>query len=200
MNLLGMNNSIKTALFGGTFDPVHNGHIKILELFLKEFDYDKVFLVPAGNPYMKPIPPIASGLQRYEMCKIAFRDYNKIEVINFEIERKSPSYTIDTLKFLAESRKEYKIESIIVGLDAFNQLDMWKDGHKLKKNFHFFIIDRDSSEKEGYPQNNLTYIPKISQISSSKVRKKILSKQPILNDTPIEIASYIEDNNLYRNG
>ena len=65
---------LKSIFFGGTFDPVHNGHIEVIKYIKNNFKFKKIFIAPAGNQYMKIVPPIATPIQRYEMCKLAFAD------------------------------------------------------------------------------------------------------------------------------
>ncbi len=74
MHLPGKNNLLKSVFFGGTFDPIHNGHLEIISYIKNNFNFNKMFLSPAGNQYMKSMPPIATPEQRYEMCRLAFHD------------------------------------------------------------------------------------------------------------------------------
>ena len=85
MNLPGKNKKIKNLIFGGTFDPIHYGHIEIVKKINLNFSPEKIYVVPSGNPYMKPKPPVATPLQRLEMCKLAFNDFNSVKIIDYEI-------------------------------------------------------------------------------------------------------------------
>ncbi|NCG34407.1 MAG: nicotinate (nicotinamide) nucleotide adenylyltransferase [Dehalococcoidales bacterium] len=184
----------EAAIFGGTFDPFHNGHLKVIEHVLQNFNLHKIFLIPAGNQYMKPKPPKATPIQRFNMCKLAIKN-NLIELIDFEIQKTSPSYTFDTLKYIEKNFPDFSVKYIILGADAFGEISLWKEADFLKNNYKFIIIQRD---KNDYEQNkNIFPVLKLSSISSSSIRNKISKKESILLDTPIEIQKYISDNYLY---
>ena len=197
MNLHGKNKK-KAAIFGGTFDPFHNGHLKIIDYVLENFNLDKIFLVPAGNQYMKTIPPKATPTQRFDMCKLVFHS-QLIEVIDYEIKKTSPSYTFDTLEYLEKNKSEFSVSYIILGTDAYDEILLWKEAEFLLNNYKFITIQRDQKncikKENNFP---VVKISKISNISSSKIREKIRKKEPILLDTPMEIQKYITDNNLYK--
>ena len=197
MNLLGKN-KFKNLVFGGTFDPIHNGHIKIVEKIIFNFSPEKIYIIPTGNPYMKPKPPIASSLQRLEMCKIAFANFDRVEITDYEALRDSPSYTFDTLNFLAS--RNIQIDTLVLGEDSFSELDNWKEGLLLRKNYKFIVIKRNESSQLNLDDKNFVYLDHISLLSSSDIRKKIALNKQIITDTSIEIANYIEDNMIYKNG
>ena len=197
MNLLGKN-KFKNLVFGGTFDPIHNGHIKIVEKIIFNFSPEKIYIIPTGNPYMKPKPPIASSLQRLEMCKIAFANFDRVEIIDYEALRDSPSYTFDTLNFLAS--RNIQIDTLVLGEDSFSELDNWKEGLLLRKNYKFIVIKRNESSQLDLDDKNFVYLDHISLLSSSDIRKKIALNKQIITDTSIEIANYIENNMIYKNG
>jgi|TARA_B110000263_G_scaffold54024_1_gene45397 nicotinate-nucleotide adenylyltransferase len=187
----------KAAIFGGTFDPFHNGHLKIIEYVLENFNLDKIFLIPAGNQYMKPEPPKATPLQRFEMCKLAVKSHlvDLVELIEYEIQKTSPSYTFDTLAYLKKNKPDFSVQYIILGGDAFDEISLWKKSSFLRNNYKFIIIQRD---KINHKQNIKTIpVLKLSDISSSNIRNKIIRKESILLDTPMEIQKYISDNYLY---
>jgi nicotinate-nucleotide adenylyltransferase len=198
MTLLGKNNKIKNLIFGGTFDPIHYGHIEIVKKIISYFSPEKIYVIPSGNPYMKPKPPIASPLQRLQMCKIAFNDFNCVNIIDYEVYRSSPSYTVDTINFM--SSKNIIIDTLALGEDSYLELDSWKEGDFLKRKFNFVVIKRSKSSNLSTSKSDCFYLEKISSLSSSDIRKKIASNKSIKNDTPIEIENYIEDNMLYKNG
>tara|TARA_B110000438_G_scaffold173917_1_gene166206 strand:- start:3427 stop:4017 length:591 start_codon:yes stop_codon:yes gene_type:complete len=182
------------AIFGGTFDPFHNGHLKIIEYVLQNFNIDKIFLIPAGNQYMKLKPPKATPAQRFDMCKLAVRN-DLVELIDYEIQKTSPSYTFDTLAYLEKNNPDFSVQYIILGTDAFDQISLWKEADFLKNNYKFIIIQRDIKNFE--QKKNIFPVLKLSNISSSTIRNKIRRKESILTDTTMEIQKYISDNYLY---
>jgi len=194
MNLHGKSKK-KAAIFGGTFDPFHNGHLKIIDYVLENFNIDKIFLVPAGNQYMKPILPKTTPAQRFDMCKLGARSH-LIEIIDYEIKKTSPSYTFETLNYLEKNKSEFSISYIILGTDAYDEISLWKKSEFLINKYKFILIKRD--QKNYIKEKNIFPVAKLSSISSSNIRKKIRKKESILLDTPMEIQKYITDNNLYK--
>jgi len=194
MNLHGKSKK-KAAIFGGTFDPFHNGHLKIIDYVLENFNIDKIFLVPAGNQYMKPILPKTTPAQRFDMCKLGARSH-LIEIIDYEIKKTSPSYTFETLNYLEKNKSEFSISYIILGTDAYDEISLWKKSEFLINKYKFILIERD--QKNYIKEKNIFPVAKLSSISSSNIRKKIRKKESILLDTPMEIQKYITDNNLYK--
>ena len=199
MNFHGKIKKIKSLFFGGTFDPIHFGHIEIIKRINKKINPERFCIVPAGNPYMKQSKPLATPLQRYEMCSIALKNFSKIELIDFEVHRDSPSYTYDTINFLNEKPHYPKIDTIVLGLDSYKEINMWKKGDELLRNYNFLVIKRSDSNFEAKEVDNIIFFDDISDLSSTLIRNKIFSNKPIVNDTPIEIVKYITDNNLYKN-
>ena len=195
MHLPGKNNLIESVFFGGTFDPIHNGHLEIISYIKNNFNFSKMFLSPAGNQYMKTMPPIATPEQRFAMCKLAFDD-DFITLVDYEIKRSSPSYTIETLRYLKNKYPEFEITHIVLGADAFDEINLWKNGSELLRNYKFIIISRLNSDTE--PMSNIKIIESLSDISSSFIREKISENISVLHYTPIEIHKYIKENNLYR--
>ena len=200
MNLPGKNNKIKAVLFGGTFDPIHYGHIKIIEKINFHYKPEVIYIVPAGNPYMKNAPPVATPLQRFQMCELVFKNSLNIKLIDYEISRNSPSYTIETLNYLISAENYTNVDTLVLGEDSYIEIDKWKKGKKLKDKYNFIVIKRSNSLLENSSENGVFFMEKLSNLSSSLIRKKIINNKPINNDTPIEIANYIEDNKLYKNG
>ncbi|MEC7837812.1 MAG: nicotinate (nicotinamide) nucleotide adenylyltransferase [Chloroflexota bacterium] len=200
MNLPGKNNKIKSVLFGGTFDPIHYGHIKIIEKIICDFNPKVIYIVPAGNPYMKNSPPLATPLQRLQMCELAFKNSKNIKIIDYEILRNSPSYTFDTLNYLSSEKNYINVDTLVLGEDSYIEIDKWKKGKNLKEKYNFIVVKRSNSFSKKNSAKGLFFMEKLSNLSSSLIRKKIDQNQSINNDTPIEIANYIEDNKLYKNG
>ena len=202
MNLSGKNNGKKvqiSAFYGGTFDPLHNGHISIIKNLTESFLIRKVFLVPTGNPYMKQFSPIATPLQRLAMCKIGISN-KSVQIVDYEVNRPNPSYTIDTLNFLKKTEKDFCIKYIVLGSDAFNELHLWKDYIQLIKSYQFIVINRVGNKlnKNQTNNNKLHIIKKLDDINSSQIRNAIRLKKPINKYVSKEIEKYITKTNLYQ--
>ena len=148
MNFHGKTKKINSLVFGGTFDPIHYGHIEIIKRINQKFNPERFCIVPAGNPYMKLNKPLATPIQRYEMCSIALKYFSKLEFVDFEIRRSSPSYTYDTINFLNQNSGVPKIDTIVVGMDSFKEINLWKKGNELIKNYNFLVIKRSDTNFE----------------------------------------------------
>ena len=111
------------AMFGGSFNPVHNGHVELLERMIFEFHLDKVLVIPTNVTPLKDNSFMAAAEDRLAMCRLAFSHVPAIEVSDMEITREGKSYTVDTLKMLKEKYADAKLH-LIVGADAFLQLPL----------------------------------------------------------------------------
>ena len=132
---------ISTIGFVPTMGALHNGHLSIIKNITECCLIRRIFLVPTGKPYMKEVSPIATPLQRLAMCKLGISN-KTVEIVDYEVNRPNPSYTIDTLNFLKKTQKDFCIKYIVLGSDAFNELHLWKDYIQLIKSYHFIVINR----------------------------------------------------------
>jgi len=158
------------ALFGGSFDPPHIGHEMIVQSALKELDIDKFFVVPT---YLNPFKNSYNTFPfvRYTWLKKLFKDYPKVEVLNYEIEQKRAVPTIDTVKYLY---KKYNINKLylIIGDDNLQSLRKWKDYDKLEKMVTLVVATRYENK---YPKN-LKILQISANISSTKLRENLDTK------------------------
>ena len=113
----------KYGVYGGTFDPLHKGHLKIIKESIIQLGLDKLYVVVSGNSWMKDNRVIASKNQRQEMIEIALRNYKKVCLLKFEIEKDSPSYSYQTLEYL--KNKSNNDFYFIIGADAALDMDKW---------------------------------------------------------------------------
>ncbi len=164
------NRRLNVAIFGGSFDPPHTGHIKIVEKSLEILDIDKLFVIPTYlNPFKKSF--YAPSNLRYRWLKEIFENNKKVEIVGYEMEQKKAVATIETVKYLY---KKYNIEKmyIIIGADNLPKLHKWKDFKTLKKLATFVIATRD---EQNIPEN-LINLEISANISSSKLREKMNEK------------------------
>lgn len=133
------------GLFGGTFDPVHNGHIFPVEETARALELDSVSVVPAGQPPHRP-PPVAGKAHRLRMAQLAFAGRKGFVVDERELRQAHPSYTVDTL---ASLRAEFPREALclIVGLDAFLSLESWHQWQRLPEFAHIVVMHRPGWER-----------------------------------------------------
>jgi nicotinate-nucleotide adenylyltransferase len=207
------------GILGGTFDPIHNGHLRLAVEAHQQLKLDHVRLIPVNNPPHREIP-IASSLQRQRMIELAITDQPAFTIDSRELERDTVSYSIDTLKSL---RQEYTNDSLclILGHDAFNKLDSWKDWQELLNYAHIIVANRPNESSTNISielkswieqhqttdkidlekkQSGFIYfitIPMLD-ISSSMIRHYYTQGKAVDDLLPTTINTYIEENNLYR--
>lgn len=194
----------RIGVMGGTFNPIHYGHLVTAEEALFQFKLDKVIFMPAGMPPHKTDKEILPPEERYLLTVIATASNPDFVVSRLEIERKGPSYTIDTL---LELQNIYGPETelvFITGADAVWEILTWKDAKKLVKLTEFIAATRPgySLEKfkklhvlpegreEGKPRVSIMEIPALA-ISSTDIRKRVRENRPIRYLVPEGVANYI---------
>jgi len=190
----------KIGLFFGTFDPIHNGHLRIAKYITEEKLAHKVWLVVTPENPIKLRNKISSFNHRFNMAKIATEKYDNIMPSDLEVNLKKPNYTINTLEYI--SNKLNNIEfSLIIGEDNYKIFDTWKDYEKILSNYKIFIYPRKGTLKENpYIINeNAMYIggPRID-LSSTNIRN-IVSKNLDPKDLiSAKVMEYINSNKLYQ--
>jgi nicotinate-nucleotide adenylyltransferase len=150
---------MKIAIFGGSFDPIHKGHLEIIDILSKKFD--KVIVLPN---YLNPLKNrfSAPATKRFEWIQKSINN-PKVEINDYEIKQNKPCYTIDTIKHFL---KKYDKISFVIGADNLTTLDKWKNIDELKKLIDFVVISRNNQKSTIYETINLN-IP----ISSTQIRK-----------------------------
>lgn len=187
----------KIGILGGSFDPVHIGHLVLAEYALTEYKLDKVLFIPNRIPNLKQ-PPQATAHHRYRMVKLAIQDNPTFEVSDIEIKRKGVSYTYDTVIALKKKLKNAKL-FFIIGSDAYNSLPKWKNFKKLIAEIEFIVAIRPDSKIKKIPQVKFQVlsIPKIA-ISSSYIRERVEKGMSIRYLVPDGVWQYICEYKLYK--
>ncbi len=193
-------NKRKVGLFFGTFDPIHNGHIKIAEYITTEKLTDEVWLVVTPENPIKLKSKISNFEHRFNMVKIATKKYKNIIPSDLEVGLKKPNYTIDTLEHISNKLKEIEF-SLIIGEDNYKIFDTWRDYKKILSNFKIFIYPRKGTLKESpYIINeNAMYIggPRID-LSSTNIRNIVSKKSEPKELISVKVMEYINRNKLYQ--
>ena len=180
---------MKLGLYGGTFDPIHNGHTHVITQLIERGIVDHLLVVPAGEPRLRENAPKATGAQRRTMCQLAINDLppeirSKVEVNPIEILRMGPSYTIDTVEAVKQAYPDDEI-ILIVGTDAYEKLDHWHRVDELMK-----LVTLEVIQRPGYIGDLARDIDAID-VSATQVR---LHQSEQLSPS---VAAYIKENNLY---
>lgn len=180
---------MRVGIYGGTFDPIHNGHLHVIRQLIERSIVDRLLVIPAGEPRLRDQAPIASGAARRAMCQLAINDLppeirSKVEVNPIEILRMGPSYAIDTVEAVKQAYPDDQL-IFIVGSDAAAKLDQWHRIDDLRKLVTFQVIARP-----GYQGEAALNIDALD-ISATAIRKHQSDA------LPHSVATYIQENQLY---
>lgn len=199
----------RIGVLGGTFSPIHRGHIFLARYALTHCNLEKVILIPAGRPPHKQGIPIVSGEHRLAMTKLAAQDIPGLEVSDVEIRRPSVSYTYDTLCDLQKSLgKEYEI-LFITGTDELLGFEHWYKSRALFERFGFIVGIRPGFERQRI-QDKIDFLTgdfkarielldlPAPDISASQIRKYLQEDLPIQELLDEKVIRYIEEKGLYR--
>jgi len=190
---------MKIGLFGGTFDPVHLGHLIAAEDIMKACKLDKVIFIPAARPPHKNEKAVTSAADRYHMVKLAIKPFPGFEISDHELKKPGKSFTIDTVKyFKVKNTKKDKIY-FIIGADIVEQLTTWRSWRELLKEVHFLIMTRPGFklDKKAAKLGTPVEIRNID-VSSSEIRKMIKKGLPPTFMVPEAVEKYIYEKHLYR--
>jgi nicotinate-nucleotide adenylyltransferase len=191
----------RLGVMGGTFDPIHNGHLVAASEVQALFGLDEVVFVPTGQPWQKSHVKVASAEDRYLMTVIATASNPRFSVSRIDIERPGVTYTIDTLTDLRAQRGEDVDFYFITGADALAQILSWRDAHELFRLAHFVGCTRPGHHlvDPGFPDGgvSLVEVPALA-ISSSGCRDRVRRGLPIWYLVPDGVVQYISKRNLYQ--
>lgn len=192
----------KIGIFGGTFNPIHHGHLINIELLTDQFNLDLVLFIPAKIPVHKSVEGNVSPTERLKMVELALEGSVNLQASGLEINRQTASYTITTLRELEELYPGDELY-LIIGSDSFNELDTWKDYKDILSGYSIIVMQRPGDTElrgdllslaEKIYQHNDSMI----EISSSMIRERIkrkLSVRYLMTDNVIE---FIRIKGLYK--
>ena len=193
----------RVGVMGGTFDPIHHGHLVAASEVQAWFDLDEVVFVPAGEPWQKSDRQVSAAEDRYLMTVVATASNPHFEVSRVDIDREGPTYTIDTLRDLAAQHPAAEL-FFITGADALEQILSWKEADELFELAHFVGCTRPGHDLapgtlEGLPGDRITLveIPALA-ISSTECRARVERGEPVWYLVPDGVVQYIGKHDLYR--
>lgn len=206
------------GILGGTFDPIHNGHLQIAQTLYQDLNLKEIRFIPCKQPVLKN-KTHATTADRLAMLKIALAPYQNFIIDTRELDRTTPSYTVETLQSLRQEMPDTPL-CLIIGMDAFLDLPQWHQWQTLFTLCHFIIINRNdckltdnaslSTLLKNHETNDLSllnsklagYIFQKSiapiMISSSTIRQQIKTGENVSHLLPKQVWQYIDSKNLYR--
>jgi nicotinate-nucleotide adenylyltransferase len=190
----------RLGVMGGTFDPVHHGHLVAASEAAARFDLDEVVFVPTGQPTFKLDQDVTASEHRYLMTVIATASNPQFTVSRVDVDREGVTYTVDTLRDLKAARPDAEL-FFITGADAIAQILTWKDADELFSMAQFVAVTRPGHalSVDGLPGDRVRVleIPALA-ISSTDVRARERAGQPVWYLVPDGVVQYIAKHRLYR--
>jgi nicotinate-nucleotide adenylyltransferase len=184
---------LRIGLYGGTFDPIHHGHLILARQASEDLSLDRVIFIPAAESPFKPNHSSASAADRFAMVQLAVQSESNFFVDPMEIEREAPSYTIDTARTYRAQHPDDSL-FLLVGEDHVAALSKWNEFDKLDQLVRFAILSRsDLPLKLEYPM-----IRRRFDLSSTEIRNRVANDMPISYLVPENVMRYIQERKLYR--
>ncbi len=189
---------MKLAIIGGTFDPLHIGHLFLADIVITELEYTKVLFVPANIPAHKTVDSATSAEQRLEMIALEIAQVQSVEVSDIEIRRGGTSYSIDTVR---ECKKLYPgLEGkpgLVIGDDLLSHFSEWKEYESLWKEADIIIARRDEKKYKNINFPHVYLDNPVLPISSSEIRHRIHEEKAFRYLVTGKIYAYIKEQKLY---
>lgn len=193
----GTRNRLRVGVMGGTFDPIHHGHLVAASEVASVFKLDEVIFVPTGEPWQKSNRKVSKAEHRYLMTVIATASNPRFTVSRVDIDRPGPTFTIDTLRDLKRMRPEADL-FFITGADAMAQIMSWKDNEELWNLAHFVGVTRPGHVLDGMGRTDVSLleVPAMA-ISSTDCRRRVQELNPVWYLVPDGVVQYIAKYGLY---
>ena len=198
----------RTGILGGTFDPVHSGHLAIANLARSELSLDRVIFVPAGNPRLKRQQPEAAVEHRVAMVKLAVADYPEFETWEIETDRPGPTYTVDTLEELSGSLPDDQL-FFILGIDVLTRFHEWRSPSRILELCRLVAVSRPGYSAFDWPAfyaatpDAAGRVDLVSSatvdVSGTELRRRAAAGLTLRGLAPGPVEQYIGGHSLYRN-
>ena len=204
---------MRVGILGGTFDPIHLGHLLIAEESRVSLGLDRVLFVPAGRPWLKEGQPLTEAFHRVSMVELAIASNPHFELRRNEVDRSGLSYTVDTLRELHDENEEDTELFFILGVDAFESFHRWKEPDQILDLCRLVVVSRP-----GYGEEELrTIMSRMSQpgsredricllsvhhvdFSATEIRRRAAVGRSYKYQVPEAVEGYIREQGLYRSG
>lgn len=198
----------KVGIMGGTFNPIHNGHLMLADRAMEQFALDEILFIPCGVPYMKEGQSVLPGQVRADMTGLAIQNKHSYRLSTMEIERQGNTYTYETLERLKEEYPGTEFY-FILGADSLFNLDKWAKPDRIFANCYILAAVRDDKTTEQmeeqirilqdrYGASIFMLRTGYLDISSSDIRRKVTLGENITDDVPEQVAEYIKAHHLYQ--
>jgi nicotinate-nucleotide adenylyltransferase len=198
----------RIGLLGGTFDPIHYGHLTIAQLALESCRLDQLIFIPAGEPPHKSKKLITAAIHRLRMVELALSAHPQFGLNDIEIRQKKPSYSINLLAFFQELYPEADLY-LIMGADSLMELETWYEYQKLLTQTYLIVMKRDGIPDQKLKEKISHFVRSYSaqihvatsiqlNISSSQIRDRVHHHQSIRYFTPAPVQQYIKTHHLYQ--
>jgi nicotinate-nucleotide adenylyltransferase len=186
----------RVCLFGGTFDPIHQAHLRIAEEALTDFALDRVLFVPAAHPPHKDPAGVTPYEDRFQMVEIACRRCPQFEASRLE-EGEQRNYTVDTLRRVQKQLAPGDRLFFLIGSDAFDDLESWKDWREVVKLTEFIVVSRPGGSYRIPPKARVHHLDGLAlPVSSSTIRERLAAGK-LTPELPGEVRQFIEARGLY---
>ena len=200
---------MRVGIYGGTFSPVHNGHVAAAKAFMEQMWLDILYVIPTGVTPHKDMKGDATAADRLEMCRLAFAGMEGVIVSDLEMRREGKSYTVDTLRELYDPEGRL---FLLMGTDMLMTLDKWREPDEIFRlcypvyvrretdgELDGAIVEKITSYQQKYGKVVRRIVTPAIELSSTDVRAAVAEGFPIEGAVPPAVAAYIRDHDLYRN-
>ena len=202
MSVTSSSNFPKIGFFGGSFDPIHRGHVSVALAALEKFKLQKILLCPAFFAPLREQKPLFSPGDRLSMVSSITQEHSNLEIFDHELLSGKTCYTYHTLQKAQKIYPEYEI-FLMLGDDQFDKFDQWKFNHQILSEFSLIVFNRTSTQKSTLPPADSTSANiqalgnELFQFSSTEIRKNIETGTDISHLVPPSVFSYMQKNQLF---
>lgn len=200
--------SRRLGILGGTFDPIHFGHLDAADAARRALQLDRVLLIPSFDPPHRPTDPMASGFHRFALVALAIQGNDALSASDMELTRTGPSYTADTLRAVARQGWRPSQIFFILGSDAFAEIATWREYPAVLDTANFVVIARPGTTLDAATARTPSLRGRLGQsiflveartrdVSSSTIRARLATRQPIDDLVPDAVARHIAAHHLY---